>query len=635
MSLTRDEASDLLRRCISNTKSLRTIIDEDHMKKLNMKSIADLRKALDNIVAELEFRADGILDSMMSAKDPMIAFNNLHALMASVHSLHAISDRINNSLVVVHVRKAYYDGKVRTKLSTLNENYIHLLTTLSWDNVKKTEVIEAPPAPLAVCNHYEEGYKHFYGIGRPRNFSLALDRFRDAMNVDNHPDAIIYVSDYYLLCLGGIGVDIGSKEDKQQTFYLSTRNRISKVFELLEHAHELGSQEAKYRLASLILIRECSPELLYNTNEGNANTIETKKYQSTFYSHSLLREILEKIYEDTSGDNDCLESNMNTFGNGQDGNGFFSPACSSRAEPNATSEVDNKLGQTQSVGQSCDFSKLHLFSSVTSLKSSMRKPLTTENAMIASLNKTVSKQQSIDRALQLYAEASEGGHAASQRQYGLICELLGNYHEAVQYYKYASENGDGDAYNCLALLYHHGASSSIDYDADHTEHVSVDMGTSLRNNVYTIHQDYNMAFALFANAANAGCSCAYNNIGLYYEKQLIASSKENHKEINHYGMTIRNHLLDALYYYSMGAKAGSVMSMYNYGYLLIQIYTKYMSIHTEIDTNSNQYTDMMSDGLHWLRCAADYGNLDANFQLGVIYESVSAIFCVQLLPIYM
>ena len=31
---------------------------------------------------------------------------------------------------------------------------------------------------------------------------------------------------------------------------------------------------------------------------------------------------------------------------------------------------------------------------------------------------------------------------------------------------------------------------------------------------------------------------------------------------------------------------------------------------------------MMSDGLHWLRCAADRGNLDANFQLGIIYESV-------------
>ena len=60
MSLTREEASESLKRCISNTKSLRTIIDEDHMKKLNMKSIAALRKVLDNIVAELEFRIDSI-----------------------------------------------------------------------------------------------------------------------------------------------------------------------------------------------------------------------------------------------------------------------------------------------------------------------------------------------------------------------------------------------------------------------------------------------------------------------------------------------------------------------------------------------------------------------------------------------
>ena len=141
----------------------------------------------------------------------------------------------------------------------------------------------------------------------------------------------------------------------------------------------------------------------------------------------------------------------------------------------------------------------------------------------------------------------------------------------------------------------------------------------------TVSRDYDTPFQLFMAAANAGCSCAYNNIGLYFELNLVNKQKYN-----------QNNTKEALYYYSIGAQLGSVLSMYNLGYLLIRqhqaIGMKESNLPLLTNTSSNSALSVgmkdssdgldVENGLMWLRRAADCGHMDANFQLGVLYESV-------------
>ena len=95
------------------------------------------------------------------------------------------------------------------------------------------------------------------------------------------------------------------------------------------------------------------------------------------------------------------------------------------------------------------------------------------------------------------------------------------------------------------------------------------------DNKVGIKRDYAMAYDLFLKAAKSGCSCAYNNLGLYHELGLLDSynaddsnnnsnsnnSKTNtlkmsKKRVNKYPATAADiaaqNTQEALYYYSLG-----------------------------------------------------------------------------------
>ena len=194
-------------------------------------------------------------------------------------------------------------------------------------------------------------------------------------------------------------------------------------------------------------------------------------------------------------------------------------------------------------------------------------------------------------------------------------------------YNKAAEGGDADAYNCLGLIYHHGHQHGV------ADTVQADG---------SVARDYDTPYQLFMAAANAGCSCAYNNLGLYHELGLVTSKPSSHSQHPTAASAKGAGAREAVYYYSIGAQLGSELSMYNLGYLLIRQHQAAQAARARessmpLLTNSSNLsisgaagggapepldgTDM-ENGLMWLRRAADCGHSDANFQLGVLYESV-------------
>lgn len=705
------ESTAQLQKVVSNIRSLRTILDEEVLLKINLKSIGELRRMLDPMINELDFRCEKILDFMEHSKDPMIAMNNLYAILHSVQRLYEYIDTVKNSAFIA-IRRSHYDGKIRRETGNLNQDYVHLLTTLSWDDdghkMPEPPIVVAPsPEPEVVHEpdfYYTEGYKSYHGIGRPKNFSFSFESFEESIRLENNSDSMVYLSDFYLLGLNGIG-DVfnefsdfdgtgtskmncsgswkmgtaGGKSKKHNktsnhVTFLNPKLRLRQIRDLLERAISLGNLEAKYRMACLILVEEMEPSLIFKACERKFNGTS-----SNIYSHSVLRNILEAIYNNDQDitDSDELsgravyrppnpdsifqdfdasfaqtremdggkEHEMNSrnekYVDNRDENSYshsntnsISGTPSKPPKPKAKKQHSSAVQQHHHGGDGSGSDTADMTTARTEMQTQIQP------------HRGATRQEVIDKAVELYLDAAASGHPASQRQFGIICELIGNYADATEWYSKAAQAGDADAYNCLGLLTHNGRHTKVGNVDDADDDDEKNMGTT--TSVPPTHHDYEVAYGLFMAAANAGCSCAYNNIGLYHELGLLQGRHSQSNKNND-----RQHLSDgiraALYYYSLGAQFGSAMSMYNLGYLLIRQYRRQPERDDEIEISDNHnrlslynqhghdsnYADKIKtvtageeslrEGLMWLRKAADFGHLDANFQLGILSEAGSGV----------
>ena len=685
------ESEAQLEKVVSNVKSLRTILDEEVIVKINLKSIGELRRMLDPMISELDFRAEKILDFMEHTTDPMIAMNNLHSILHSVQKLYEYIDTVKNSPFVA-IRRSFYDGKIRRETGNLNQFYVHLLTTLSWDDDGRKNK-QAPPTPEPVERdlgpeyHFTEGYKSFYGIGRPKNFSVAFESFEESMRVEENPESMVFLSDFYLLGLNGIGDVFNKFNDVNGTTklnlsgswkmtsavktkkldkaanhftFLNPKLRLQQIRELLERAINLGSLEAKYRMACLILIEEMEPQLIFKACESKFNGSS-----ANIYSHAVLRNILEAIYNNDQDMNDDSEASLHRAADpesifqdfdvsqSRDGGAGTGSGSEDDTEVRDTRRSNAFGGDKENDGDNADVDADAATAPYKPTKAKAQKTYSSlvrpENSLTDDVDADadadavgggISRKEVIDKSVELYLDAGASGHPASQRQFGIICELIGNYTDATEWYSKAAQAGDADAYNCLGLLTHNGR---------HTKDVSMtedDFGDGHGHGAAaaaasnpTAH-DYEVAYGLFLAAANGGCSCAYNNIGLYHELGLLQGNSPSSSNKD----SLTGGIRAALYYYALGAQFGSAMSMYNLGYLLIRQYRRpargadadfsnTLSVydrhkgHGDGGVNYAEKLKAISgeeslrEGLMWLRKSADFGHLDANFQLGILSET--------------
>lgn len=230
----------------------------------------------------------------------------------------------------------------------------------------------------------------------------------------------------------------------------------------------------------------------------------------------------------------------------------------------------------------------------------------------------------LTRATELLLVAADQGFATAETYLGVISEDSLDYDEAVKWFGFAAKRGCADAINRLGLLHYFGRG---------------------------IPKSVDKAFALFVQSAAAGNRDALNNVGTCYEN----------------GEGIVRNLNEALINYEKGAKRGCPDSMYSLGYLLIKRYIVSLQAVGESssglnsilgsgpfdsDQRSRRFPDnsilsfsnssygemrqgssyrissrdreelqrVATEGIRWLRAAAEQGIIEASYQLGRVYQ---------------
>jgi TPR repeat protein len=216
-------------------------------------------------------------------------------------------------------------------------------------------------------------------------------------------------------------------------------------------------------------------------------------------------------------------------------------------------------------------------------------------------------EHDLQYAMKLLLEAAAEGHIEAKTHIGSIYEEYGDYEQAAKWYSLASNGGCSRGTCLLGNLLFFSKSSFV--------------GSRQK------------AFSLFSMAAKNGQADGYNGLGLCFESGL--------------GTDINISL--AIINYRMGAKLGSAQAMYNLGYILVKNaieilddLKKRKSPNNKHNNTSNSnvfhdeyelYTelgirvdDALTEGIHWLRAAAENRVADAAFQMGRLYEQVSRFY---------
>ena len=282
------------------------------------------------------------------------------------------------------------------------------------------EVIELPKDAF-----YLEGCKYYFGLGYPRNYTLALENFEKSVASENNADNMVYLSEFYMY--GYAGITSASRDTLANTSAsvlsrsrtgrndravdysrMTAEVRLERIFEYLEQARSLRHLEAQYRLASLLLIREMdAPLLLRALTPGS--TVQV-------YSHGVLRRVLEEVYC-TDADVDPLDAT---------GADELPQQESSAADDGERSAVMRTVSTSRAAAPSS--------STLGGTAQTQSQTLARGNLLLKIQRKQQqTRQDVINEAVQLYVEAAAAGHPAAQRQYGLVCELIGNYGDAVEW----------------------------------------------------------------------------------------------------------------------------------------------------------------------------------------------------------
>ena len=247
--------------------------------------------------------------------------------------------------------------------------------------------------------------------------------------------------------------------------------------------------------------------------------------------------------------------------------------------------------------------------------------------------------QDYEQAYNYYHEAAEAGYGEAAYAIGLLYhwKRIGadeqgkaNYEMARQWYDQALEYGCTDAYNNIAIIYEEGLGK---YEKDIEQAIEYyQKGAALGNGkcmnnlglLYQGMEDYENAYAWYQKGAEFDNSNSMVNLGIFYEKGYYvgqsdeqayewytkAADADNKSGWRKLGNTFYFGELSkekdyekALRYYLRGADLGDSYCMYLAGFMY-----KY-----------GQGTDKnLANAKEWLTAAADAGNEDAAYELGVL-----------------